>query len=83
MPPPQHQEELEYITVDVEEVDEAIESVKSMLPEAEHDCPRCGYEGKAHRWGIKTYETEDPVRRALVLCCPSCEAHTDLPLDLD
>lgn len=83
MPPPRNQEELEYVTVRVDQVDKAIESVKSMLPEEEKTCSRCGYEGKAHRWGVKTYETEDANRRALVLCCPACETHTDLPLDIE
>lgn len=79
---PERHGDLEFATVDVDRLDEAIESIKATLPEEERACPECDYVAESHRWGIKTYGTSDPGQSALVLCCPACEAHVNLPRDL-
>lgn len=80
---PERHGELEFATVDVDRLDEAIESMKSTLPGEERTCEECGYVAETHRWGIKTYGTSYSGQSALVLCCPACETHVDLPLDLE
>lgn len=78
---PERHGELQFATVDVDRLDEAIESMKTSLPAEERACTECTYEAETHRWGIKTYGTSEPGQSALVLCCPSCETHVDLPID--
>lgn len=80
---PERHGELEFATVHVDQLAEAIEVIKTTLPDDETVCSECEYAGETYRWGIKTYDTTDPERSALILCCPSCEAHIDLPLDLE
>lgn len=81
MPVPEQHGELEFVTVGPDRVDEAVASVKTALPDAERACSECGYRAAVRRWGMKTYGTADPDRIALVLCCPGCEAYTDLPFE--
>lgn len=78
---PERHGELEFVTVHVDQLDEAISSIKARLPDTERVCSECDYESEIHRWGIKTYGTTDPERLALVLCCPSCETHINTPMD--
>jgi hypothetical protein len=80
---PERYGDLEYATVPVDRRAEAIESMKAALPDRERCCTECGYEAPTRRWGIKIYGTSDPSVDALVLCCPSCERHVDLPIDLE
>lgn len=75
--------DLEFATVHVDHLEEAIESMKARLPDEERVCSECLYEAETRRFGIKTFGTVDPERRALVLCCPSCESHVDLPTALE
>lgn len=80
---PERHGDLEFVTVHADRVAEAVERIKANLPDGERTCPACEYEAAVHRWGIKTYGTTAPDRNALVLCCPSCEAHIDLPIDFE
>lgn len=81
MLPPERSGDLEYAMVPVVRRAEAIESMKASLPDRERRCTECGYEAAVRRWGIKTYGTSDPGVDALVLCCPCCERHVDLPVE--
>lgn len=76
---PERHGELEFVTVHVDQVEEAVGSIKTTLPDEERRCSTCEYVGSTARWGLKTYATTRPERVALVLCCPSCETHVDLP----
>ena len=71
---------LEFVSTSSARFDEAIEEIKTTLPEGNKECPSCDYEAATFRWGIKTYRTADADRIALVLCCPSCETRVDLDL---
>lgn len=76
----ERQGDLEFVTVHIDRYRDAIESIKTTLPCEERVCTTCDYDGRLSRWGLKTYETTDPDRHALVLCCPSCETHVDIPV---
>lgn len=79
---PERNGELEFVTVKTDHLDEAISSIKARLPDEDRVCDTCKYQGKTHRWGIKTYGTTDPNRLALVLCCPACENHINIPIEI-
>lgn len=78
---PDRHGELEFVTAHVDQLEDAVESIKTTLPDEARTCSVCGYVAAAHRWGIMSYGTTDPLRSALVLCCPSCETPVDLPID--
>lgn len=79
---PERHGELEFVTVPVDKVEEAVGAIKATLPEGARRCSACEYVGEPSRWGLKTYVTTKPDLVALVLCCPSCEAHVDIPGDV-
>lgn len=79
---PQQTRDLEFATVHIDRVQEAVGSIKTMAPDEERVCAGCEYAARLGRWGIKTFGTKDPERMALVRCCPACETPVDLSADL-
>lgn len=76
---PDRTDGLAFVSVEERKLTEAVARLKGTLPTDARECPACGYEGEAFRWGIKSYPAAEPGRVALVLCCPGCERPTDLP----
>lgn len=81
---PKSHDGLKFVTAPADQCKAAIDQlIRELSDDDSRTCPHCEYTAVESRWGLQTFETTDPDRRALVLCCPTCETRIDLELETD